>query len=231
MLDFTDNDVSAIRNSHISFMVPCYGGAVFESFFVSFVRNVIGFSGNKLKFSLETISNESLVTRARNNLIAKSMANPEATHFMFIDADISFDVTDVYRLLTANKDVIGGLYPKKNYPIQYVTNTVNGEEQLETGIQEVEDIGTGFMLIKRSCIEKMFTRYHDLKYNNQLNLDERFEPFMYALFDTWLLPNGNYISEDFTFCKRWKDMGGKVYAHNDVKLGHSGYHTFSSSTT
>jgi hypothetical protein len=183
-------------------------------------------NGNGLRFSLETIANESLVTRARNNLIAKGMANPDTTHLMFIDADIGFETLDVYKLVAANKDVIGGLYPKKNYPVQYVINPISGVEQQESGIQEVHDIGTGFLLIKRHVIEKMFQRYTDLKYKNSLNLDAKFEPFMYALFDTWLLPDGNYLSEDFTFCKRWKDMGGKIFAHNDVRLGHSGYHTF-----
>ena len=101
------------------------------------------------------------------------------------------------------------------------------EKQQETGVQEVLDIGTGFLMIKRHVLEKMFTRYYDLKYINNINLDDRFEPYMYALFDTWLLHTGEYLSEDYAFCKRWRDMGGKVYAHNDVKLGHSGYHTFS----
>lgn len=223
---FNETEISLIKNSHVSFMVPCYGGAVFENFFVSFSRHIINMNGNNLRFSLETIANESLVTRARNNLVAKGMANTLATHLMFIDADVGFETLDVYKLVAADKDVIGGIYPKKNYPVQYVINPLPGEVQQESGIQEVHDIGTGFLLIKRHVIEKMFERYVQLKYKNTLNLDSKFEPFMYALFDTWLLPDGNYLSEDYTFCKRWKDMGGKIFAHNDVRLGHSGYHTF-----
>ena len=77
------------------------------------MRNVINLCGNKLKFTVETMANESLVTRARNNLIAKGMET-DSTHPMFIDADIGFDFTDVIKLLIADKDVIGGLYPKKD---------------------------------------------------------------------------------------------------------------------
>ncbi len=226
-LILSEQEQSIIKNSKVSFLIPCYGGAVFESFFVSMVRNLVNFCGNKLAFTVETIANESLVTRARNNLIAKGMANADTTHLMFIDADIEFTSQDIFRLIAADKDVIGGLYPKKTYPVKYVINPLPGEQQQDKGIQEVKDIGTGFLLIKRDVIEKMFIKYYDLKYLNNLNLEKKFEPYMYALFDTWLLQTGEYLSEDYAFCKRWRDMGGRVYAHNDVKLGHSGYHTFS----
>ena len=224
---FSVTEVALIKKSKTSFLIPCYGGAVFENFFVSFMRNVINLCGNNLQFTVETMANESLVTRARNNLIAKGMFNNDSTHLMFIDADISFDVLDVLRLIAADKDVIGGLYPKKRYPIEYVTNPVDGQPSKTTGVQEVKDIGTGFLLIKRTVLEKMFQAYPTLKHRNNLNLDAKFEPYMYALFDTMIDKDGTYLSEDYTFCKRWRDIGGKIYAHNDVKLGHAGYHTFS----
>ena len=82
---------------------------------VSFMRNVINPCGNKLQFTVETMANESLVTRARNNPIAKGMAT-DSNHLMFVDADIGFDFTDVVKMLIADKDVIGGLYPKKDLP-------------------------------------------------------------------------------------------------------------------
>ena len=85
-----------LKTSKVSFLIPCYGGAVFENF-VSFMRNVINPCGNKLKFTVETMANESLVTRARNNLIAKGMET-DSTHPMFIDADIGFDFTDVHKI-------------------------------------------------------------------------------------------------------------------------------------
>jgi len=222
----TDSQVQILKNSKISFLIPCYGGAVFENFFVSFMRNVINLCGNKLQFTVETMANESLVTRARNNLIAKGMAT-DSTHLMFVDADIGFDFTDVVKMLIADKDVIGGLYPKKTYPIKYVVNCLEGQEQQQSGVQEVENIGTGFLMMKRSVIQTMFNAHPELKYKNQLNLEPQYEPFMYTLFDTSLTEDGQYLSEDWTFCRRWRKLGGKIHAHNDVKLAHAGYHQFS----
>jgi hypothetical protein len=56
--------------------------------------------------------NESLITRGRNYL-AHEFLESDATHLMFIDADIDFDPKDVIALLAMNKPVIGGPYPKK----------------------------------------------------------------------------------------------------------------------
>ena len=128
------------------------------------------------------------------------------------------------KLLIADKDVIGGLYPKKTYPIKYVVNTLEGQPQQETGVQEVENIGTGFLMMKRSAIQTMFDAYPKYKFKNQLNLEPKFEPYMYTLFDTSLTEDGQYLSEDWTFCRRWRKLGGKIHAHNDVKLAHAGYH-------
>lgn len=223
---FTVEQKQYLLNSKVCFMVPCYGGAVFEQFFVSFMKNVIDFNGNKLSFGLETVSNESLVTRARNTLIAKAMSNPSNTHFMFIDADISFTTLDVWKLMLADKDVIGGLYPKKSYPIEYVYNALDDQEVDAKGLVQVKQIGTGFMLIKRSTIERMFVEYRNLKYINDLQLSGNYQEYFYSLFDTSIDEQQRYCSEDWTFCNRLRAIGGEIWAHTHVKLGHSGYHTF-----
>jgi hypothetical protein len=224
---FNQEQIDVIKKSHVDYLVPCYGGAVFEKFFVSVLRTMISNNNNGIPFSVDTISNESLVTRARNNLIAKAMSKPDITHFMFIDADVSFEPNDVYKLIAMDKDVACGLYPKKGYPIEYVLNKLNKDDEPdETGHIKVKHAGTGFMLIKREVIEKMFEHYSHLKYRNDLKLDPVFEPYMYALFDTQLSNEGIYLSEDYLFCERWIEMGGEVWVDTTIKLGHSGYHTF-----
>lgn len=224
---FSPEQVEIIKKSHVDFLVPCYGGAVFEKFFVSFLKAVLANGNNGIKFTVETISNESLVTRARNNLVAKAMSKTDITHVMFIDADVSFEPEDIYKLIAMDKDVACGLYPKKGYPIDYVLNKLNkNDEPDENGHIKVRHAGTGFMLIKREVIEKMFEHYSHLKYKNDLKLDPAYEPHMYALFDTELNEQGYYLSEDYVFCERWIRMGGDVWVDTTIKLGHSGYHTF-----
>jgi hypothetical protein len=37
---------------------------------------------------------------------------------------------------------------------------------------------------------------------------------------------GIYLSEDFSFCKRWTDMGGEIWADLQSRLDHVGPTTF-----
>jgi len=89
------------------------------------------------------------------------------------------------------------------------------------------DGGTGFMCIRRDTIQQMFDKHPEFKYNNDLNIDPKFEPFMYALFDCIIDPESRrYLSEDYTFCRRWQDMGGEIWLDPRVALNHSGHYTF-----
>ena len=64
---------------------------------------------NKFKVHLNTMGNESLVTRARNTLVSQFLDYCEKddksfTHLMFIDADIGFNGEAVTRLLQSDYD-------------------------------------------------------------------------------------------------------------------------------
>ena len=139
---------------HVHFGIPCYGGQITEPCFTSFLRFILMANKMGLQWSLDTMVNESLVTRARNNLMAKMMTNPAATHFMFIDADIRFQPESIFMMLATDKDVIGGLYPKKALPISYVINVQPGT-QIVNDIFKVDTMGTGFMMFKRHVYEKL----------------------------------------------------------------------------
>jgi hypothetical protein len=223
---FSDEQAQTIQKSFLAICTPCYGGQVMEKHYVSMISYTIACMKNNMTFSVETLANESLVTRARNNLVAKMMMNPKATHLMFIDADVGFDTESVYKLIAHNKDVIGGIYPKKTFQADYVFNPTPNAKR-EGDLIEVDDIGTGFLLIKREVIQKMFDSFPDLKYRNNINIDPNAEPFMYALFDTLIDKQTNtYLSEDYTFCERWRGLGGKIYADTSIELTHTGYYSF-----
>jgi DNA-directed RNA polymerase subunit L len=72
----------------------------------------------------------------------------------------------------------------------------------------------------------MITAHPELKYRDNIGIGPQYEPFMYGLFDTMIDPDGNYLSEDWTFCYRWRLMGGKVFADTGIKLDHTGYHKY-----
>lgn len=235
---------NASLQAHPFFAVPCYGGQLTEAFFSSFLKLQIALHQAGMKYSLQTIVNESLITRARNTLVAHFLANPHATHLMFIDSDIRFEPESFFRLLEDEKDVVGGAYPKKtidwasvkskasslsvgDLPIagsEYAMNLLPA--QGAEAIEPVRDLGTGFLLIRRDVILKMMKHYQDLRYRNTMIQDERYRDLFFSLFDTSIDEEGIYLSEDYTFCRRWQKLGGKIYLDRRLKLDHIGTYAF-----
>jgi hypothetical protein len=99
--------------------------------------------------------------------------------------------------------------------------------QIEDNLVKLKDAGTGFMCIRKDVIQQMFDKHPEYKYVNDINVDQKFEPFMYALFDTMIDPESRrYLSEDYMFCRTWQNMGGTVYLDPRTALNHVGHYTF-----
>ena len=99
--------------------------------------------------------------------------------------------------------------------------------QIRDNLVKLKDAGTGFMCIKKDVIQQLFDNHPELKYANDINVDAKFEPHMYALFDTMIDPESRrYLSEDYTFCRRWQDMDGEVFLDPRTALNHVGHYTF-----
>jgi hypothetical protein len=179
-----------------------------------------------IDWTMETMTNESLISRARNTLTAKFLYNKESTHLMFVDADIGWEPWHLLVMLNAQKDVIGGLYPMKSLPVKWCVNGFDGAEVSEDGtLQEVSKTGTGFMLIKRDVFEKLNAHPATKPFINDIGLPAELNPYMKTYFDTEVREN-RYYSEDWTFCENWRDIGGKVWVDKRVLLKHTGTYVF-----
>ena len=224
-------DLEQLRKHNVFFATPCYGGLLTDQFFLSMFRTSQTFMQHGINFRITTLRNESLVTRARNILTAMFLES-DCTHLMFIDADIEFDPESILRALAYDKPIMAAAYPKKALPIQYAINfkfvdQATKQIRVENGAVGVLDASTGFFLIKREVIEKMMNAYPELHYRNDSNIDPKFNKYCYALFDTILDPEDNrYLSEDYTFCRRWQKLGGEIWLDPNTKLNHIGTYTF-----
>jgi hypothetical protein len=214
-----------LRASRLHVCIPMYGGLCHDSVFQGMMGLMHMATRLGISLSVETMRNESLVPRARNNMVAGFIGRPEATHLLFLDADIGFQPVDVFKLLCADVDVVGGLYPMKTLPLRYVCNAVAGGVR-DGSLVEVRHVGTGFLLVKRHVIERLQAAHPELKYKDNVGYGAQHEPHMYALFDTSVDASGNYLSEDWTFCERWRALGGRVFARTDVRLDHHGTYCF-----
>jgi hypothetical protein len=107
--------LSTHKQPYIYLLTPTYGSVVFVNYMTCMINTLKVLDRFGFKAVLEFCKNDSLVSRARNNLVAKAMTNPLTTHIMFIDADITWDPTDIIKLVLSDKSLIGGVYPLKNY--------------------------------------------------------------------------------------------------------------------
>jgi hypothetical protein len=225
-------DMDIIRKSNIFFATPCYGGQITDQYFLSMFRLTQELIKYNINFRITTLRNESLVPRARNILNAMFLEAKECTHLMFIDADIEFEPESIIRMLAMDKDLITGAYPKKTLPVDYAINLKFADEErtqvkVDMGAVEVLDASTGFWLMKREVVDRMIEGYPELFYLNDSSIDPKFNEYCYSFFDTIHDPDDNrYLSEDYTFCRRWQKIGGQIWLDPNTKLNHVGSYTF-----
>ena len=218
-------NIDYLKTTRVHICMPCYGGMLTESTFMSYIKWSNAARQLGLDWTMETMTNESLISRARNTLTSKFLHNKESTHLMFIDADIGWEPWHLLVMLDRNVDIIGGLYPMKSLPVKWCVNGFEGAEEGPNGLQEVTKTGTGFMLIKRDVFEKMNAHPAVKPFLNDIGLPAELNPYMKTYFDTAVREN-RYYSEDWTFCENWRDLGGKVWVDKRVLLKHTGTYVF-----
>jgi len=219
-------NIEKLKQTKVHICMPCYGGQLTESTFMSFIRWSNTARQLGIDYTVETLTNESLISRARNTMVAKFLSNPESTHLMFIDSDIGWEPWHLLLLLHHDKDVIGGMYPLKGLPVKWCVNGIEGGATEDLGrLQEVSKTGTGFMLIKRHVFAKLVDHPATIPFTNDIGLDPALNKDMRTFFDTDVR-EGRYYSEDWTFCENWRDLGGQVWIDKRVLLKHTGTYTY-----
>jgi hypothetical protein len=231
---------------------PMYGGMCTGTYTAALMQTPMTFSKAGVQLYYTYMMNESLITRARNSLAYDFLAST-ATHLMFVDADIGFNPQDIVEMVKRDVDIICGLYPKKeihwarvadavgkgvpadqlkDHTGTFVVNLV-GNERAEVKINELMEIqngGTGFMLIKREVFEALADKVPE--YNNDMYLavdTERKPRIIKEYFATSIDPDSNnrLLSEDYHFCKLARQHGFKIHAAPWVQLSHTGTYIFS----
>lgn len=244
---------SALREIRPFVATPSYGGMLATNY-VQGLLGLVNLAWTR-GFAMQTrfLDGDSLIPRARNRLVAEFMADARWTHLFWIDADIGFDPEAALRLLLAGRDVVAGVYPLKTdgWPVEglgsplpagatradfearhakFPFNPVAGVRTADAdGFVEVRDAPTGFMLIARAVFERLAERRPELRYTPDPNDDGAAanRPH-YRFFDTLAEPdNGRFLSEDFAFCQRWREVGGQIFIDTRSDLTHYGQRSYS----
>ena len=233
---------------------PCFGGMVAQNYMLSVIRLMSYAKSAGFNVSLSLLGYDALISRARSTLVAAFLDNPAATHLLFVDADISFEPRQVERLLRFDRDFTGALYPLKAMDWDFVprrcvehgeslpqaalsyvgTFSPEAERRQEGDFVTAIYVGGGFQLIRRGALERMITAYPDTHFRRVHSMptsgsrrDSVESSNLFALFDCIIDPEtGAYLSEDYSFCLRWRKIGGEIWIDAASKLTHSGPYEF-----
>lgn len=225
---------------------PCYGCQLSVVFLGSLLSLHAACAQQGVQVMVDLIGNESLVERARNILAARFLES-DATHLLFIDADIGFRPEAVLRLVKFDKDVTTGIYAKKAFDWAMVKRKLEAKEKepvfqmgldfninieqasatITDGFVKVLDSATGFMLIKRAVMERMVEHYRpELHCVNDI-LGQTIKTYT-AIFACMIDPDTRrFLSEDYSFCRRYQQLGGEIWADVASPLCHMGTNVFS----
>lgn len=244
-------NVAKLKGKSVMIATPMYGGMGNTMFFSSILQLQDHFS--KLGMHLEHcfMMNESLIDRARNGLVHEYLTKSKAEYLLFVDADIQFRPEDILAMMSYDKELICAPYPKKhiNWPViieaiksgvtniptierlvgEYVFTPLDNNIKIEEIIR-VSESGTGLMLIKRSVFEKMKEAFPDNHYVSDHSRDVHagVTKEMHAFFRTDIVDN-RYLSEDYYFCHKWREIGGDVWLFPWAVTTHYGAYAFSGS--
>ena len=201
---------------------PAYNSMVHTDY----LHSVMSYTNiNDIRFSVATIGNESLITRARNKIFSIFANNKSFDYLIFLDADIMFPASELMKLLSHNKDLIGArVRLKDSNRVFYNYGRVLDDSR--SPLLKVDRIGNAVMLISRSlandvvekCIESKQYYIHNPDYtrSNQNINNKIYDVFKVGVYD------GEYLSEDYYFCKLASELDYDIFVDISCKTVHNG---------
>lgn len=198
---------------------PMYGGQCTAAY----CRSAISLKEALIQGGMEhdwlTNWNDSLITRVRDVIAADFLQNTDYKKLLFIDADIEFSPEDVALLWNLDTHVSCGAYRLKqpDSPLGVWRGGQLRDLEEFTDPVSVDFAGTGFMMIDREAFEAL--KPHVPEYEEG-RVGKCWAFFQDPVVD---LGQGNYHeSEDYHFCRLWRERGGEVICHPGIDLTHWG---------
>ena len=204
--------------------LPCYGATLQVLTYKSLMHDMfrIAMSGTEVRVFDELGHADIYLLRAQ--ILAAFLADKDATDLVMIDSDVGWEPGGLLKLLSHDLDLVAGSYPKREEPLTFMFRSemdIGGPlmGDPETGLVEVWGMPGGFMRCRRSMVEKMVAHYADL------NAMDRDGKTVCRVFDPYWIrseTDNRVLSEDYAFCQRWRDIGGKVFMDASISMAHVG---------
>lgn len=238
-----------MAKTKIMIATPAYG----EVFYTPYVSSILSLTRvlqkRGIDFAFNAIS-YSEIAESRNFLLTHWFDKTDASHLLFLDADMGFPAALITDMLDLDRPLVGAVYPKRTIDMKKVVELAAGNDGARAlakaqefvlrplrgarasasrpGFMEVEACGSGVLLVRRDCVDTMLKKMpqiSDARAKTASPLAKNLDRMIRA-FDV-VFVNGLRLSEDFSFCYRWRRVcGGEVWASIAHEIAHIGLHRF-----
>ncbi|MBV8400819.1 MAG: hypothetical protein JOZ17_19105 [Acetobacteraceae bacterium] len=233
---------------HLLIATPTAGGVVKALYASTVVQTVKAIMHAGWSVDLVTLDS-SYVTKARNLFANMVLRERHFSHLVMIDSDMSFAEHVICRMIQFDKPVVAAAYSQRRMDmgafleaarksdltldgVTALTLDYNIKPRLEPGSRRVKivdgrccvsHVALGCAVIRRDALEWLADAGIV-----RLGADEFLEksglkgPF-YNFFGEIALENGDTLSEDYSFCKRWLSVPeNEIWVFIDEPIGHVG---------
>lgn len=236
----------------IAIATPTHDGNVTYEYLHSLRALESDFQKNQIELTLITLEGTTLAF-ARNSFASIVMNDKSYTHLLFVDADMGFRPEAVMKLVRSGHAVTGCLCPTRQLNLakfHAASRTVNDVEQalfaaadyaaaaalerndrgqyvIQNGFVRTRHIGMGITLIRRETLEELAQKLPELVSSS--DKDRYYAkavngPVLQCFANIY--KDGVLSSEDASFCKRWIQCGGEIWALVDQTVIHVGRYKF-----
>ena len=210
--------------------IPAYGNTISLATFQS-IQSLMqmcmakGIRGGIASFSYPEVS------EARNVLLTGWYDQTDATHLLFVDSDMGFAPELVLDMLMFNEPMVGALYSKKCIPVQWAASGLGDDVTERRGdFMKVAGLGMGCFMIRRDVVDKMLEKMPEMsdtriKFHAAQHMLTKGRVLRF--FDPMDNPESGRMSEDLSFCYRWREMcGGEIWAAIGHDIEHVGQYSY-----
>lgn len=201
--------------------IPAYTGTIHLGTFRSLMTDLLALQARGDEWEVHDECGNALIADCRALIVAQFLAS-ECDTLVFIDSDVCWEAGALLKLVDAPVDMVAGIYPQRKDPVAYCVKWQDKPDlQAEDGLLQVEGVPAGFMKLSRKQLEAMVAQYPDSEFYVETAPNQK----AWALFADYRIGK-HKMGEDYAFCRRWTDMGGKVWIDPEISMGHVGFKTF-----
>ena len=215
---------------NVWFAMPAYTGVIYAETVRSMINDMLILAGRGDRVHIHDEIGNAMIADCRALIVAEFLAS-DADTLCFLDSDVSWQAGDLVKLIDQGVNFRVGIYPQRKDPLNFCVRWDCSKTELQadptTGLLGIDGAPAGFMVLSRSCLQQLWDAHPELAcWSDRVPQGQYralFEP--YWLRDV-LLPDGSTgtvkLGEDYSFCQRWLDLGGRVWVDPEIVMGHTG---------